>query len=92
MLAIHDAQGRPLWDGAVPLTDTVDGLPYGVLGVPGRDLGLEMQLRRLSDGTTVLLMLPYRVTGTNPDGSPIRETTGRSHRPSARRRSLVTST
>jgi cytochrome c biogenesis protein len=73
LLAIHDAQGRPLWDGAVPLTDTVDGLPYGVLGVPGRDLGLEMQLRRLSDGTTVLLMLPYRVTGTNPDGSPIRE-------------------
>jgi cytochrome c biogenesis protein len=73
VLAIHDAQGRPLWDGAVPLTDTVDGLPYGVLGVPGRDLGLEMQLRRLSDGTTVLLMLPYRVTGTAPDGSPIRE-------------------
>jgi cytochrome c biogenesis protein len=72
-LVIRDDAGRPLWDGTVPLTDAVDGLPYGVLGVPGRDLGLEMQLRRLSDGTTVLLMLPYRVVGTNPDGSPVRE-------------------
>jgi len=72
-LVIRDDAGRPLWDGTVPMTDSVDGLPYGVLGVPGRDVGLEMQLRKLSDGTTVLLMLPYRVTGTNPDGSPIRE-------------------
>jgi cytochrome c biogenesis protein len=72
-LEVRYAQGRPLWDGTVPLTDSVDGLPYGVLGVPGRDIGLEMQLRRLTDGTTVLLMLPYRVTGTKLDGSPIRQ-------------------
>ncbi len=72
-LVVRDDAGRPLWDGTVPMTDSVDGLPYGVLGVPGRDIGLEMQLRKLTDGTTVLLMLPYRVTGTNPDGSPIRE-------------------
>jgi cytochrome c biogenesis protein len=73
VLVIRDAAGRPLWDGAVPMTDAVDGSPYAVLGVPGRDLGLELLLRRTADGTGVLVMLPYRVTGTNPDGSPIRE-------------------
>jgi len=72
-LVIRDAQGQPLWDGTVPLTDAVDGFPYGVLGVPGRDVGLEMQLRQLPDGTTVLLTLPYQVLGTNADGSSVRK-------------------
>ena len=38
-------QGRPLWDGPVPLTDRRrPALRHP--GVPGRDIGLEMQLRR----------------------------------------------
>ena len=90
-LVVRDDQGRPLWDGTVPLTDSVDGLPYGVLAVPGRDIGLEMQLRRLSDGTNVLLMLPYRVTGTNPDGVRSARTSSRSPQRSERRPRRVTS-
>src|SRR4029079_13317767 len=36
-----DTAGRPLWDGQVPLTDQAAGSPYGILAVPGRDLGLQ---------------------------------------------------
>ena len=46
-----DANGRPLWDGAVPLTDAAGGTPYGVLGVPGRPIGLRLLLRKLPDGS-----------------------------------------
>jgi cytochrome c biogenesis protein len=69
-LLISDGEGRPLWDGPVPLTDQAAGFPYGTLAVPGRDLGLELLLQRQPDGTGVLLVLPYRVTGTAPDGTP----------------------
>ena len=72
-LIVQDAAGQPLWDGAVPLTDAADGSPYGILPVPGRDIGLQLLLRKADDGSTVVLMLPYRVTGENPDGSPITE-------------------
>jgi len=72
-LVVRDAEGRPLWDGAVPLTDAAAGSPYGIVSVPGRDLGLQLLLRRQPDGTGVVLILPYRVVGTNPDGSPIPE-------------------
>ena len=72
-LIVKDADGRPLWDGAVPLTDAADGSPYGILPVPGRDIGLQLLLRKADDGSTVVLMLPYRVTGENPDGTPITE-------------------
>ena len=70
-LVVRDAAGRPLWDGAVPLTDAAEGSPYGIQGVPGTDLGLQLLLRREPDGTGVVLVLPYRVIGTNPDGTPI---------------------
>ena len=63
--------GKPLWDGAVPLTDAAAGSPYGIQGVPGTDLGLQLLLRKEPDGTGVVLILPYRVVGTNPDGTPI---------------------
>jgi hypothetical protein len=38
--------------------------------VPGRDVGLQLLLRRAADGTGVLLVLPYRVTGQAADGTP----------------------
>ncbi len=70
-LVIRDGQGKTLWSGAVPLTDQAAGLPYGTLAVPGRDVGLQLLLQRATDGTGVVLILPYRVTGRNPDGTPI---------------------
>jgi cytochrome c biogenesis protein len=72
-LVIRDAAGRPLWDAAVPLTDEAAGSPYGIVSVPGRDLGLQLLLQRGADGGAVVLILPYRVIGTNPDGTPIPE-------------------
>jgi cytochrome c biogenesis protein len=72
-LVIRDTDGRPLWDAPVPLTDSVDGLPYGTLAVPGRDFGLQVVLSRLDDGRGVVLVLPYRVIGEDADGNPIAE-------------------
>jgi cytochrome c biogenesis protein len=70
-VVVRDADGRPLWDAPVPLTDAAADSPYGIVGVPGRDLGLQLLLRQASDGRGVVLILPYRMTGTAPDGSPI---------------------
>ncbi|HEY6013211.1 MAG TPA: cytochrome c biogenesis protein ResB, partial [Candidatus Limnocylindrales bacterium] len=70
-LVVRDTAGRPLWDGAVPLTDAAAGSPYGIQGVPGTDIGLQLLLRKEADGTGVVLVLPYRVVGTYPDGTPI---------------------
>jgi cytochrome c biogenesis protein len=72
-LVVRDSAGKPLWDGAIPLTDAAAGSPYGIQGVPGTDLGLQLLLRRQPDGSGVVLILPYRVVGTNPDGTPISE-------------------
>jgi cytochrome c biogenesis protein len=69
-MLISDAAGKPLWDGPVPLTDTADGFPYGTLSVPGRDIGLSLLLKQTPDGLGVVLVLPYRVTGRETDGSP----------------------
>ena len=69
VLTIVDEAGRLLWDGPVALTDTAAGSPYVTMGVPGRDLGLRLLLRRGSDGVDALFVQPYRATGTNPDGS-----------------------
>jgi cytochrome c biogenesis protein len=70
-LVVKDAQGKPLWDALVPLTDQAAGSPYGILAVPGHDLGLQLLLSRQADGTGVLLVLPYRVVGTDAAGDPI---------------------
>lgn len=70
-LLVTDADGSPLWDAPVPLTDSAADSPYGILAVPGRDLGLQLLLRRGEDGVGVLLVLPYRVIGTDADGQPI---------------------
>ena len=70
-LVVSDADGKPLWDAQVPLTDQAAGSPYGILAVPGRDLGLQLLLSRAEDGTGVVLVLPYRIVGTDAAGDPI---------------------
>lgn len=70
-LIVRDADGDPLWDGQVPLTDSAGGLPYGILAVPGRDLGLQLLLDRADDGRGKVIVLPYEVVGTDAAGNPI---------------------
>ncbi|MEJ7748063.1 MAG: cytochrome c biogenesis protein ResB [Candidatus Limnocylindrales bacterium] len=70
-LIIRDRDGEPLWDAAVPLTDSVDGLPYVSMAVPGRDLGLNLLLSKDDAGRGVVLIVPYRIIGKESDGSPI---------------------
>ncbi len=68
-VVIRDRQGRPLWTGPVPMTDQAAGFPFAELAVPGRDVVLQLLLQRSSDGTGLLVVLPFRAVGTNPDGS-----------------------
>jgi cytochrome c biogenesis protein len=68
--------GTLLWSGPVPLTDQAAGLPYGITAVPGRDAGLQLLLQRGADGGAVVLFLPYRVSGTNADGTSVVEELG----------------
>lgn len=71
-LIIRDSKGQPLWNGPVALDDSVAGSPHGTMSVPGEgNIGLEMLLTTAGDGTQGVLFLPYRATGTNPDGTPI---------------------
>ena len=74
ILRIRDLQGALLWAGPVPLTDQAGGLPFGTIAVPGRDLGVQLLLDRTAEGVGTLLLLPYTVVGTNPDGTSQVET------------------
>ena len=69
-LLIRDVDGATLWSGPVALTDAAAGLPFGTLSVPGRDVGLQLLLDRDAEGVGILVVLPYRIVGTNPDGTP----------------------
>ena len=68
-LEIKALDGSILWTGPVPMTDSAGGLPFGTLAVPGRGLGLQLLLDRTAQGVGTLLLLPYVVTGRNPDGT-----------------------
>ena len=70
LLIRSTVDGSILWSGPVPLTDTADGLPFGAMPIPGRKFGLELLLGRTAEGVGTLLMLPYVVNGTKPDGTP----------------------
>ena len=70
-LVIRDAAGQPLWDAQVPMTDSARGSPYVTMAVPGRDFGLQLLLIRDAQDRGVVLVLPYRILGEKPDGSPI---------------------
>ena len=66
-LLITGADGKPLWDGPVPLTDQASGFPYGSMAVPGRDVGLQLLVQRNADGTGEVLVVPYVVKGVAAD-------------------------
>jgi cytochrome c biogenesis protein len=68
-ILVKDASGAPLWDAKVPLLGSAGGAPYETMAVPGRDLGLQLLLGRDSVGEGVLVVLPYRIVGTNADGT-----------------------
>ncbi len=68
-VVIRDQAGQPLWSGPVPMTDEAAGFPYTEFAVPGRAVALQMLLQRASDGTGILLVLPFQAVGTNADGS-----------------------
>ncbi len=68
-LVIRDTAGEPLWDAKVPMTGAAGGAPYETMAVPGRDLGLQLLLGRNEVGEGILVVLPYRIVGTNPDGT-----------------------
>jgi cytochrome c biogenesis protein len=66
-LVIRDAQGKPLWDAQVPMTDSAGGSPYVTMAVPGKDFGLQLLLGRDGQGRGEVLILPYRIIGGTPD-------------------------
>ena len=68
-LVLRDTAGAPLWDAKVPMTGAAGGAPYETMAVPGRDIGLQLLLGRDDVGEGFLIVLPYRIVGTNPDGS-----------------------
>lgn len=72
-LVVRDAAGRPLWDAQVPLTESAGGAPYGILPVPGRDVGLQLLLSKDEAGRGIVLILPYRIVGEDAAGQPIPE-------------------
>ncbi len=69
-LVIRDPAGKLLWSGPVAMTGAANGLPFEQMSVPGRDVGLQLLLQKQPDGTGAVLILPFRVTGTNADGTP----------------------
>jgi cytochrome c biogenesis protein len=70
-IVIKDDAGQPLWDGPVPLLDSVDDQPFTSMAIPGRDLGLRLLLRRDAQGAAVVVAQPYQVRGIDADGNPI---------------------
>jgi len=68
-IVVKDTSGAPLWDAKVPMLGSAGGNPYETMAVPGMDLGLQLLLAKDEVGEGVLVMLPYRITGTNPDGT-----------------------
>ena len=79
--------GKPLWDGAVPLTDAAaDCAVRDPVGPgPGPRAPAPAEPRPATDAATVLI-LPYRVTGTDAaDGTRRSSTSCRSRRSSATR-------
>jgi cytochrome c biogenesis protein len=63
-LLIRDASGQALWSGPVAMTESFQSLPFAELVVPGRDVVLNLLLNRQTDGTGVVVVLPFKSDGT----------------------------
>ena len=72
-VVLKTAAGETLWDAPVPMTDALSGRPYASIGIPGRDMGLQLLLDKDPDGTSALIAIPYHVAGTAADGQPIED-------------------
>jgi cytochrome c biogenesis protein len=55
-LAIHDPNGRLVWDGPVLLAGELAGRPQGFITIPGSDVGLLLVLDRSVDGIPLLAL------------------------------------
>ena len=69
-LAIHDQQGRLVWDGPVLLAGELAGRPQGFLTIPGSQIGLLVVLDRSVHGEP-LLALSGITAETQPGGGNI---------------------
>jgi len=72
-VVLKTAAGETLWDAPVPMTAAVSGRPYASIGIPGRDMGLQLLLDKDADGTAALIAIPYHIVGTAADGQPIED-------------------
>jgi cytochrome c biogenesis protein len=55
-LAIHDPNGRLVWDGPILLAGELAGRPQGFMTIPGSDIGLLIVLDRSVDGIPLLAL------------------------------------
>jgi cytochrome c biogenesis protein len=69
-LAIHDANGRLLWDGPVLLAGDLSGHPQGFMTIPGSTIGLLVVLDKSADGVPQLVVTGLGQTST-PDQNNI---------------------
>lgn len=56
-LEIRDDAGALLWSGDAPFAAQVDGAPYATLPIPGSNAGIEMQLRRDTNGVAAIFIV-----------------------------------
>ncbi|MFM9128271.1 MAG: cytochrome c biogenesis protein ResB [Candidatus Limnocylindrus sp.] len=56
-LEIRDDVGALLWSGDAPFAAQVDGAPYATLPIPGSNAGIEMQLRRDTNGVAAIFVV-----------------------------------
>lgn len=56
-LEIRDDVGALLWSGDAPFTAQIEGAPYATLPIPGSTAGIEMQLRRDTNGVAAIFVV-----------------------------------
>jgi cytochrome c biogenesis protein len=68
-IAIHDPNGRLVWDGPVLLAGQLAGLPQGFLTIPGSEIGLLVVLDETADGVPVLALTGISATAQADGGN-----------------------
>jgi len=71
-LEIRDDTGALLWSGDAPFAAQVDGAPYATLPIPGSSAGIEMQLRRDTNGVAAIFIV---ASAPDPNGTPTEDGT-----------------